>query len=164
MLGVCLLEALLNCVTQCGVQALSPENVTCHFTFTFTFMLLADAFIQSDLQCIQAIHVFYHFKNKHSFFSVPPFLYWFGLFLRSYTLTFKSKAEFSTAWSGWFQKLGIIQPDCFFCKCIFICLSVTRIISVYEASGFELEKKATVTPAKSWVRSQIRHTEYSCLR
>ncbi len=25
--------------------------------FTFTFMHLADAFIQSDLQCIQAIHV-----------------------------------------------------------------------------------------------------------
>ncbi len=28
------------------------------FTFTFTFMHLADAFIQSDLQCIQVIHVF----------------------------------------------------------------------------------------------------------
>ncbi len=27
----------------------------------FTFMHLADAFIQSDLQCIQAIHVFYHY-------------------------------------------------------------------------------------------------------
>ncbi len=26
------------------------------FTFTFTFMHLADAFIQSDLHCIQAIH------------------------------------------------------------------------------------------------------------
>ncbi len=26
------------------------------FIFTFTFMHLADAFIQSDLQCIQAIH------------------------------------------------------------------------------------------------------------
>ncbi len=26
-------------------------------TFTFTFTHLADAFIQSDLQCIQAIHV-----------------------------------------------------------------------------------------------------------
>ncbi len=25
--------------------------------FTFTFMHLADAFIQSDLQCIQAVHV-----------------------------------------------------------------------------------------------------------
>ncbi len=29
------------------------------FTFTFTFMHLADAFIQSDLQCIQAIHFFF---------------------------------------------------------------------------------------------------------
>ncbi len=28
------------------------------FLFTFTFMHLADAFIQSDLQCIQVIHVF----------------------------------------------------------------------------------------------------------
>ncbi len=28
------------------------------FTFTFTFMHLADAFIQSDLHCIQAIHFF----------------------------------------------------------------------------------------------------------
>ncbi len=27
--------------------------------FTFTFMHLADAFIQSDLQCIQAIHFFF---------------------------------------------------------------------------------------------------------
>ncbi len=26
--------------------------------FTFTFMHLADAFIQSDLQCIQVIHMF----------------------------------------------------------------------------------------------------------
>ncbi len=30
-------------------------------TFTFTFMHLADAFIQSDLQCIQAIHIFYQY-------------------------------------------------------------------------------------------------------
>ncbi len=28
-----------------------------HNLFTFTFMYLADTFIQSDLQCIQAIHV-----------------------------------------------------------------------------------------------------------
>ncbi len=28
---------------------------------SFTFMHLADAFIQSDLQYIQAIHVFYHY-------------------------------------------------------------------------------------------------------
>ncbi len=27
------------------------------YIFTFTFMHLADAFIQSDLQCIQVIHV-----------------------------------------------------------------------------------------------------------
>ncbi len=29
--------------------------------FTFTFMHLADAFIQSDLQCIQAIHFFHQY-------------------------------------------------------------------------------------------------------
>ncbi len=28
------------------------------YLFTFTFMHLADAFIQSDLQCIQAIHLY----------------------------------------------------------------------------------------------------------
>ncbi len=31
------------------------------FTLTFTFMHLADAFIQSDLQCIQAIHFYQYF-------------------------------------------------------------------------------------------------------
>ncbi len=29
-----------------------------HFTFLFTFTHLADAFIQSDLQCIQAIYFY----------------------------------------------------------------------------------------------------------
>ncbi len=49
--------------------------------FTFTFMHLADAFIQSDLQCIQAIHLFcqyvmfnrlvyvFLFYSETSFFS-----------------------------------------------------------------------------------------------
>ncbi len=32
------------------------------FTFTFTFMHLADAFIQSDLQCIQAIIFFFFYQ------------------------------------------------------------------------------------------------------
>ncbi len=31
------------------------------YIFTFTFMHLADAFIQSDFQCIQAIHFFFFF-------------------------------------------------------------------------------------------------------
>ncbi len=34
-----------------------------YLSFTFTFMHLADAFIQSDLQCIQAIH----FLSVHVF-------------------------------------------------------------------------------------------------
>ncbi len=31
--------------------------------FTFTFMHLAEAFIQSDLQCIQAIHLYCQLYN-----------------------------------------------------------------------------------------------------
>ncbi len=31
------------------------------YMFTFTFMHLADAFIQSDLQCIQAINFFHQY-------------------------------------------------------------------------------------------------------
>ncbi len=37
------------------------------FTFTFTFMHLADAFIQSDLQCIQALHVVFLSVCKATF-------------------------------------------------------------------------------------------------
>ncbi len=36
----------------------SRDNSTAVFASTLTFMHLADAFIQSDLQCIQAIHFF----------------------------------------------------------------------------------------------------------
>ncbi len=35
----------------------SITGISSIFTFTFTFMHLADAFIQSDLQCIQVIHL-----------------------------------------------------------------------------------------------------------
>ncbi len=35
----------------------SITSISSIFTFTFTFMHLADAFIQSDLQCIQVIHL-----------------------------------------------------------------------------------------------------------
>ncbi len=34
------------------------QSVFLRRLFTFTFMHLADAFIQSDLQCIHAIHIF----------------------------------------------------------------------------------------------------------
>ncbi len=40
--------------------------------FTFTFMHLADAFIQSELQCIQAIHFFFYFF----FFYISMFVPW----------------------------------------------------------------------------------------
>ncbi len=37
---------------------LNQIQIVVHFTFTFTFMHLADAFIQSDLHCIQ-VSTFY---------------------------------------------------------------------------------------------------------
>ncbi len=40
------------------IQPASQLQTTCNHTFTFTFMHLADAFIQSDLHCIQ-VTVFY---------------------------------------------------------------------------------------------------------
>ncbi len=50
----------------CSVQTLSLTvdcstfNQVCKYYYTtFTFMHLADAFIQSDLQCIQVIHIFF---------------------------------------------------------------------------------------------------------
>ncbi len=40
------------------MNILSEPLVNYVILFTFTFMHLADAFIQSDLQCIQVIHFF----------------------------------------------------------------------------------------------------------
>ncbi len=40
-----------------GSVLLWPDKTSSSVTFRFRFMHLADAFIQSDLQCIQAIHV-----------------------------------------------------------------------------------------------------------
>ncbi len=34
-----------------------------YYLFTFTIMHLADAFIQSDLQCIQAIHLYCQYMS-----------------------------------------------------------------------------------------------------
>ncbi len=34
---------------------------SCVYIYAFTFMHLADAFIQSDLHCIQAIHFFFQY-------------------------------------------------------------------------------------------------------
>ncbi len=56
----------MSCIKQC-VNNTSKSLFGCSFCvssalqrliITFTFMHLADAFIQSDLQCIQAIHLF----------------------------------------------------------------------------------------------------------
>ncbi len=41
---------------KCARRELKLYIFTEVYTFTFTFMHLADAFIQSDLQCIQVIH------------------------------------------------------------------------------------------------------------
>ncbi len=42
--------------TCCGHMSMTSLFPLSHLSFTFTFMHLADAFIQSNLQCIQAIH------------------------------------------------------------------------------------------------------------
>ncbi len=50
---------ILKCVARCRCSGkVAQEKVDCLYTrlssiFTFTFMHLADAFIQSDLHCIQ---------------------------------------------------------------------------------------------------------------
>ncbi len=48
-----------------GKRYISVKHDTCwqrvNAWLTFTFMLLADAFIQSDLQCIQPIHLYCHY-------------------------------------------------------------------------------------------------------
>ncbi len=41
----------------------SKYSIIAKFTSTFTFMRLADAFIQSDLQVIQVIHFFCQYVN-----------------------------------------------------------------------------------------------------
>ncbi len=44
--------------TYNGKLLINPDWRENHRWFTFTYMHLADTFIQSDLQCIQAIHYF----------------------------------------------------------------------------------------------------------
>ncbi len=68
--GNCLCQVgAISCAT-CGLihDFPFPQFETCRRTqmrlkviITFTFMHLADAFIQSDLQCIQAIRIFYQY-------------------------------------------------------------------------------------------------------
>ncbi len=43
-------------ITFFNPQKLKPSQLSSHFYFAFTFMHLADTFIQSNLQCIQIIH------------------------------------------------------------------------------------------------------------
>ncbi len=48
-----------NAVAQLVFKEAKMAHVTPLFiSFTFTFMHFADAFIQSDSQCIQAIHLY----------------------------------------------------------------------------------------------------------
>ncbi len=50
---------------------LSTNSDRSHATFTFTFMHLADAFIQSDLQCIQVIHLYCQYLYCY-YTPLPP--------------------------------------------------------------------------------------------
>ncbi len=54
----CWLHGIFGCNHFLVEEGCSVIRQGCilYLTFKFTFMYLADAFIQSDLQCIQAIH------------------------------------------------------------------------------------------------------------
>ncbi len=56
----------LNCPSEWTTSTLMRVRNLMHNGdvdwFTFTFMHLADAFIQSDIQCIQAIHYFFFYR------------------------------------------------------------------------------------------------------
>ncbi len=53
----------------CVLWDLHKHNIL-HFFLHFTFMHLADAFIQSDLQCIQAILFFYQYVQQNMYNSI----------------------------------------------------------------------------------------------
>ncbi len=50
-----------------SMQRALPLNLLKTITHSFTLMHLADAFIQSDLQCIQAIHFLYVSHSSRSY-------------------------------------------------------------------------------------------------
>ncbi len=56
------------------VHLLPPPTIPAgpRLELTFTFMHLADAFIQSDLQCIQATHCFYFFISMCVLWELNP--------------------------------------------------------------------------------------------
>ncbi len=56
-------DARMNHVCALSVHSYFCLNTAQYIHITFTFMHLADAFIQSDLQCIQVIH----FLSVHVF-------------------------------------------------------------------------------------------------
>ncbi len=57
--GICLWQKLVKLYASSSSFLLFSLNAYAHWrSSTFTFMHLADAFIQSDLQCIQVIHFF----------------------------------------------------------------------------------------------------------
>ncbi len=59
------IDRLMACIITppCDAVRRPLQNFT--YTFTFAFMHLVDTFIQSDLQCIQAIHVLSVCTYKH---------------------------------------------------------------------------------------------------
>ncbi len=50
-------ENKLYCQVSLHIRGICYSDRNINAAYTFTFMHLADAFIQSDLQCIQVMHV-----------------------------------------------------------------------------------------------------------
>ncbi len=53
-------------ITFCNVMHACICSFASFMYITFTCMHLADAFIQSDLQCIQAIHLFCQYMQRNA--------------------------------------------------------------------------------------------------
>lgn len=143
MSGVCLLEALLYCVTQCGVLTMSPENVTWKINIIISLFFYLPSSIYSVYFCI--------------------LLPWnFSKAEISTAMHFQSRPS---------QKLGIIQTGCHFCKrfsviYLLICdMHNPSLWSVWIWAGEEIicdsiEGLGPLTAPSS----RIKHTEYACPR
>ncbi len=102
-----------------------------NLSFSFTFMHLADAFIQSDLQCIQAIHVFYQYVCS---LGIEPMTFGTANAMLYHWATGTLKDKFSSA--SWCKIMHaiIIKSDCYnmYLSNYFLKHTHTHIISIIK--------------------------------